>query len=227
MSIWDRKNKMYFGGMAGERGPESFSAHDEPHGEGAVRKRLLTPSEKPHTNSPAGPRARILIFTGDGKGKTSAALGMAFRAAGHGLRTCMVQFIKSDATVGEIAAAAGSDTIEIHPTGLGFLPAREHPDFALHRQAAQAGLRMAAEAVADGRYSLVVLDEVLPAVARGLIEQAQVAELVARTPPQVCLVLTGRHAPPALIDLADTVTEMRCVKHGFQAGIAAQKGVER
>jgi cob(I)alamin adenosyltransferase len=172
-------------------------------------------------------RPRILIFTGDGKGKTTAALGMAFRAAGHGLRTCMVQFIKSDTAVGEIAAAAGSDTIEIHTTGLGFLPPREHPDFPLHRQAAQASLRMAAEAVADGRYSLVVLDEVLPAVARGLIEQAQVAELVARTPPHVCLVLTGRHAPPALIDLADTVTEMRCVKHGLQAGIAAQKGVER
>ena len=172
-------------------------------------------------------KPRILIFTGDGKGKTTAALGMAFRAAGHGLRTCFVQFIKSDATVGEIAAAAGSETIEIHPTGLGFLPPGEHPDFPRHREAAQAGLRKAAEAAADGRYALVVLDEVLLAVARGLIEQDQVAELVAQTAPQVCLVLTGRDASPALIDLADTVTEMRCVKHGLQAGIAAQKGVER
>lgn len=172
-------------------------------------------------------KPRILIFTGDGKGKTTAALGMAFRAAGHGLRTCVVQFIKGDATVGEIAAATGSDSIEIHPTGLGFLPPREHADFVRHREAAQAGLRKAAEAVADGSYGLVVLDELCLAVARGLIEQAQVAELVARTPPPMCLVLTGREAPPALIALADTVTEMRCVKHGMQAGIAAQEGVER
>jgi len=172
-------------------------------------------------------KPRILIFTGDGKGKTTAALGMAFRAAGHGLRTCVVQFIKSDATVGEIAAAAGSDCIEIHPTGLGFLPPREHPDFLRHRAAAQAGLRQAAEAAAGGRYGLVVLDEVCLAVARGLIEQDQVAELVHQAAPPVVLVLTGREAPPALIELADTVTEMRCVKHGLQAGIAAQRGVER
>lgn len=170
---------------------------------------------------------RILIFTGDGKGKTTAALGMALRAAGHGLRTCVVQFIKSDVAVGEIAAVTSSDTIEIHPTGLGFVPPRGHPDFQLHREAAQAGLRKAAEAVADGRYSLVVLDEICLAVSRGLIEQVEVLELAARTPPQVCLVMTGRHASPELIDLADTVTEMCCVKHGLRAGIAAQKGVER
>lgn len=172
-------------------------------------------------------KPRVLIFTGDGKGKTTAALGMAFRAAGHGLQTCVVQFIKSDTAVGEISAAEGSATIEIHPTGLGFLPPREHPDFPRHREAAQAGWRTAREAAMGGRYGLVVLDEVCLAVARGLIDQAQVVELAARTPPHVCLVLTGRDAEPALIELADTVTEMRCVKHGLRAGIVAQKGVER
>lgn len=172
-------------------------------------------------------RARVLVFTGDGKGKTTAALGMAFRAAGHGLRTCVVQFVKGDSSVGEIASAAASSAIEIHPTGLGFLPSGEHPDFARHQAAAQAGLSKAGEAIASGRYALVVLDEICLAVARGLIEESHVAELAARASPQSCLVLTGRNAPPGLVALADTVTEMRCVKHGLTEGITAQDGVER
>lgn len=170
---------------------------------------------------------RILIFTGDGKGKTTAALGMAFRMSGHGLRTCVIQFIKSDATVGEIAAAAASANIEIHPTGLGFLPPAERPQFAEHRAAAQAGLSKAAELLASGRFALMVLDEICLAVARGLIDEEQVVELLAQAPPQTCLVMTGREATPALIALADTVTEMRCLKHGMQAGRPAQPGVER
>jgi cob(I)alamin adenosyltransferase len=170
---------------------------------------------------------RILIFTGDGKGKTTAALGMAFRASGHGLRTCVIQFIKSDTTVGEMAAAAASTNIEIHPTGLGFLPSADQPQFAEHRAAAQAGLCKATELLVSGRYALVILDEICLAVARGLIDEGQVVELLAQTPPQTCLVLTGREATPALIALADTVTEMRCVKHGLQAGYRAQLGVER
>jgi cob(I)alamin adenosyltransferase len=170
---------------------------------------------------------RVLVFTGDGKGKTTAALGMALRAAGHGLRTCVVQFVKSDVTVGEVAAAAALPSIEIHTTGLGFLPPPSHPDFSRHRAAAQAGLTTAAEALVDGRYAVVVLDEVCLAVARGLIEEKQVADLVACAPPESCLVLTGRDAPSGLVALADTVTEMRCVKHGFSEGIVAQEGVER
>ena len=186
-------------------------------------------------------KPRILIFTGDGKGKTTAALGMAFRACGHGLRSSVIQFIKSDTSVGEIAAAADSTAIEIHTTGLGFLPPAGDPPvardrnpnfrrnrrFAEHRAAAQAGLRQAAEIVAGGQFALVVLDEICLAVARGLLEEREVAELLSRASPETCLVLTGREATPALIALADTVTEMRCLKHGLQAGRVAQKGVER
>jgi cob(I)alamin adenosyltransferase len=172
-------------------------------------------------------KPRILIFTGDGKGKTTAALGMAFRASGHGLRSCIIQFIKSDASVGEIAAAANSMLVEIHPTGLGFVPSGESPRFAEHREAAQAGLQKAAEIVAGGRFSLVILDEICIAVSRGLIDEQQVMDLVAKAPPEMCLVLTGRDASPALIRLADTVTEMLCIKHGMHAGHAAQEGVER
>jgi cob(I)alamin adenosyltransferase len=172
-------------------------------------------------------KPRILIFTGDGKGKTTAALGMAFRAGGHGMRTCVVQFIKSDASVGEIAAAAASKTIEIHATGLGFLPPAGSPKIAEHRTAAQKGLQKAKEALADGRFGLVILDEICLAVARGLVDEQQVVELVSQASPNICLVFTGRDAGAALIALADTVTEMRCIKHGMEIGIHAQNGVER
>jgi cob(I)alamin adenosyltransferase len=170
---------------------------------------------------------RILIFTGDGKGKTTAALGMAFRASGHGLRTSVIQFIKSDTTVGEVVAAAASTNIEIHATGLGFIPPADDPRFAQHRAAAEAALGRAAEALAGGRFALVILDEICLAVASGLLDEGAVAELLAQASPEMCLVLTGRDATPGLIALADTVTEMRCVKHGLQVGRLAQEGVER
>ncbi len=173
------------------------------------------------------PKPRILIFTGDGKGKTTAALGMAFRASGHGLRSSVIQFIKSDTSVGEAAAAAASPTIEIHATGRGFLPPSDHPRFADHRAAAQKGLRRAAEVLFSGQFDLVVLDEICLAVARGLIDESQVIELLGQVPPKMCLVLTGRDASPGLIAVADTVTEMRCVKHGMETGFPAQDGVER
>lgn len=171
-------------------------------------------------------RPRILIFTGDGKGKTTAALGMAFRASGHGMRTCVIQFIKADASVGEVAAAAADPNIEVHQVGLGFVPSAEDIQFARHRQAAQEGLAKAAELMASGRFELVILDEICLAVAQGLIEERQVVELLAQAPAEVCLVLTGRGATPGLIVEADTVTEMLAIKHGLADGRTAQKGVE-
>jgi cob(I)alamin adenosyltransferase len=169
---------------------------------------------------------RILLFTGDGKGKTTAALGMALRAAGHAMRTAIVQFIKSDSTVGEVAAARGNPMIEILQVGRGFLPTPGSPEIVRHRAAAEEGLRRAAEILAGGQFRLVILDEVCLAVARGLLSQEQVIEAVGRAAPGTCVVLTGRGATDALVALADTVTEMRCVKHGMQSGIAAEKGVE-
>jgi cob(I)alamin adenosyltransferase len=169
---------------------------------------------------------RILVFTGDGKGKTTAALGMALRAAGHGMPSCIIQFVKSDANVGEMAAAVGNPLIEILQVGRGFLPAAEGPEWSEHRAAAEAGLRKAAEILAAGRHPLVVLDEVCFAVARGLLDQQQVIDVVQRAPSATCIVLTGRDATAGLVALADTVTEMRSVKHAMQSGISAQKGVE-
>jgi cob(I)alamin adenosyltransferase len=173
-------------------------------------------------------KPRILIFTGDGKGKTTAALGMAFRAAGHAMRSCVIQFIKSDLTVGEIAAAGASEFIDIHPTGLGFVPSNGDARFSQHQAAAQAGLQQASDAIASGRFSLIILDEICSAVAYGLIDEGRVITLMAQITPDACLVLTGRNATAGLIALADTVTEMRCIKHDYQTtGRPAQKGVER
>lgn len=172
------------------------------------------------------PRKRILVFTGDGKGKTTAALGMALRASGHGMRTLIVQFAKADASTGEVIAVRSLPSIEIVQTGLGFLPERDDPRFAAHREAARHGLSTAAEAIASGRYQLIVLDEVCHAVSRGLLEEKEVCDVVQQAPPGSLLVLTGRGATDGLKALADTVTDMRCVRHALQSGWKAQKGVE-
>jgi cob(I)alamin adenosyltransferase len=168
---------------------------------------------------------RILIFTGDGKGKTTAALGMALRAAGHAMRTCVIQFIKS-AESGEHRAARELPGVEIVRTGIGFVPPANDPAFARHKEAAEEGLRKAAEAIPSGRFDVVVLDEVCVAVAKGLLEESRVIETVQRAAATQVIVLTGRGATEGLMDLADTVTEMRCVKHGRSTGWREQKGVE-
>ena len=169
---------------------------------------------------------RILIFTGDGKGKTTAALGMSLRAAGHGMRVAVVQFIKNDPSVGELRAVRDMANIDVVQTGLGFLPPPDSEDFALHKAAAQQGLRKAEEIITGGKHFLVVLDEICLAVAKGLVDERQVLEIVQQARPDTCLVLTGRQAADGLIAAADTVTEMRSIKHGLQSGHRAQKGVE-
>lgn len=170
---------------------------------------------------------RILIFTGEGKGKTTAALGMALRASGHGLRCCVIQFVKGDASVGEVAALAGTTHIELRQTGLGFIPPAASPQFGAHQVAAEAGLQLAREILASGRYWLVVLDEICVAVSRGLLSEQAVLATLASAAPDSCVVLTGRGATAGLLAAADTVTEMRCVKHALQAGRPAERGVER
>lgn len=171
-------------------------------------------------------RPRILIFTGDGKGKTTAALGMALRAAGHGLRSLVIQFVKADASTGELAAVRNVPEIEIIQTGLGFVPKPSHPKYAAHKAAAQKGLQLASEAVRSRGYDLIVLDEVTHAVTKGLVEERAVVEIVEAAKPESCVVLTGRGATEGLLAIADTVTEMRGVRHALDAGTKAQAGVE-
>ncbi|MFH0939898.1 MAG: cob(I)yrinic acid a,c-diamide adenosyltransferase [Planctomycetota bacterium] len=169
---------------------------------------------------------RVLLFTGDGKGKTTAALGMLLRASGHGLRALMLQFIKSDTTTGELTAAKRLPGVEIIQTGRGFVPKPDHPKFQEHVEAARAGLRQASEALSAKKYDLLVLDEICTAISRKLLDEKAVIEALATAKGDVCLVLTGRDATPGLLALADTATEMRCLKHGLTNGILAQKGVE-
>lgn len=171
-------------------------------------------------------KARILLFTGDGKGKTTAALGMALRAAGHGMRAVIVQFVKNDPRTGEIEAFRRLPGVTVIQAGRGFIPKEESEDYQLHKSAARAGLAQAEAALASGRADLLVLDEIAVAVSRGLIDEGSVIDLVSAAGPGITIVMTGRSASPALMDAADTVTEMRACKHGYESGIAAQKGVE-
>ncbi|MCX5838859.1 MAG: cob(I)yrinic acid a,c-diamide adenosyltransferase [Deltaproteobacteria bacterium] len=169
---------------------------------------------------------RILIFTGDGKGKTTAALGMVLRAHGHGIPAAVIQFVKSDTKTGEFAALQKMAGVEIVVTGLGFVPRPTDPRFADHCRAAEEGLRIAAEAAFSERYGLVVLDEACTAVSLKLLAEEAVLAVLRDAAPGVTIVMTGRGATEGLINAADTVSEIRCIKHGFDSGRKAQKGVE-
>ncbi|MGA3206274.1 MAG: cob(I)yrinic acid a,c-diamide adenosyltransferase [Syntrophales bacterium] len=171
-------------------------------------------------------KKRILLFTGDGKGKTTAALGMALRASGHGIKTLIIQFVKSDPTTGELAACRHLPGCEIVQTGRGFVPERNDPAFQEHLTAAAEGLKLAAQALSSGGYDLVILDEICTAIGKGLLDEGEVIEAVLRGPPGICVVMTGRNATAGLISITDTVTDMRMVKHSFQDGWKGQKGVE-
>ncbi len=169
---------------------------------------------------------RILIFTGDGKGKTTAALGAVLRATGHGQRCLIVQFLKSDPNTGEIAACRRMPGVEIAQMGLGLVPAEGHPQFAEHRRAAQDALAFTERAIISGKYNLIVLDEICGAMAKSLIGENRVLEMLKLRTNAYCIILTGRNAGPRLIHEADTVTEMRCVRHALQNRVGAQQGVE-
>jgi len=170
--------------------------------------------------------ARILLFTGDGKGKTTAALGMVLRAVGHDLKSLIVQFVKAAGETGELSACRRLPGVEILQAGLGFIPDETNPAFAAHQQAAREGLEKAAAAIAARNYDLVVMDEVCLAVKKGLLTEEAVIESINKAGPEVVIVMTGRLAPEGLIDIADTVTEMTMIKHGYSEGWPAQKGVE-
>lgn len=170
--------------------------------------------------------ARILLFTGDGKGKTTAALGMVLRASGHDQKVFVLQFIKGDPSSGEVMAYRNLSGVKFVQAGRGFVPAPGSPDFAEHRRAAEKGLELAIGALNSREYDLVILDEICTAIARGLLDEERVMEAIRQAGPDTCVVLTGRNATPGLASLADTVTEMRCIKHAFTSGRKAQKGVE-
>jgi cob(I)alamin adenosyltransferase len=168
---------------------------------------------------------QIQVYTGDGKGKTTAALGLAVRAAGHGLRTYVGQFMKGQ-RYGELEALRGHPLITIEQYG-GTRCIRREDVTADDVARAHRGLERALEAMTSGRYAIVVLDEVNVAMWFGLLSTEEVLAFVDRRPNQVELVLTGRHAVPEVIEKANLVTDMREVKHYYRDGLPARDGIER
>ncbi|HWQ61324.1 MAG TPA: cob(I)yrinic acid a,c-diamide adenosyltransferase [Negativicutes bacterium] len=169
----------------------------------------------------------IIVHTGNGKGKTTAALGMGLRAWGQGLKVLMVQFIKGNCEYGELAAAAkmGPD-FSIRRMGQGFVRRGKGGDADGHREAAAAALQATNREIASGKWDMVILDEINYALSFSLVPLDAVLELLENKSPFVHVVLTGRDANPAIIDKADMVTEMREIKHPFKKGIKAQQGIE-
>ncbi len=170
----------------------------------------------------------VIVYTGNGKGKTTAALGMALRAVGHGKRICMIQFIKGSWHYGEMDSSKRLEPeLEMTAVGKGFVGIMDDKSPREdHERIAREAVRICREKISSDRYDLVVLDEINYAVSLGLVGLDEVVELISSRPERLDLVLTGNHARPEIVDLADLVTEMREVKHPYRAGIRAKRGID-
>lgn len=170
-------------------------------------------------------RGYVQVYTGNGKGKTTAALGLALRAAGHGLRTYIGQFMKGQ-HYGELDAVQALPCITIEQYGDVHCIRREEVT-AAHIAQAKSGWTRARAAMLSGEYDIIVLDEVNVAIWFGLLSVQEVLALMDERPAHVELILTGRFAPPAVLERADLVTEMQEVKHYYTQGVVARCGIER
>ena len=186
---------------------------------------------------PRGLKGQVLLYTGEGKGKTTSAFGVALRAVGRGWKVSMIQFTKmgewpKGEPMGEIAGARRLEPdLEVIPTGIGFVNIFGDP-FTLeeHREAAQKGLQLAREKIASGQYQLVILDEILGAVDQGQLDLEQVLEVIRTKPHALNLLLTGHDAQKRFLDqllpVVDLATEMVKLKHPFDEGHQARKGLD-
>ena len=169
-------------------------------------------------------RGRIIVNTGDGKGKTTAALGTAFRALGHGQKVCMIQFLKGKGEYGERIFAKNIPLLEWHVCGRGFVFRKE--DISADREVAEQGFALAEEKIKSDRFDLVILDEITYLPLYGFLEIEKIINLLRNKPEKLSIILTGRSAHDKLIDIADTVSRMEVVKHAYSEGVKAQKGIE-
>jgi len=184
-------------------------------------------AEPPTTAPPDATRRApsiVLVATGDGKGKTTAAMGTVLRALERGWAVCVVQFVKSGKWNSGEAALLSKLGAEWHTMGDGF--SWEVDDLERSAEVARAAWQVAKEAITSGRYRLVVLDEVTYPINWGWIDGGDVARTISGRPAKVNVFVTGRDAPASVVDVADTVTEMTNVKHAYQAGIRAAKGID-
>ena len=170
----------------------------------------------------------VIVYTGGGKGKTTASLGMALRAVGYNHKICMIQFIKGSWHYGEIESSKRLEPeFEIIAAGKGFVgiiddtsPKEEHV------KVAKDAINICKEKIQSKKYDIIILDEVNYAINLGLIDVNDVINLIKIKPPKLNLVLTGNHAANEILELADLVTEMKEIKHPFQKGIKAKKGID-
>src|SRR5467141_4544407 len=172
-------------------------------------------------------RGLIIVNTGPGKGKATAAMVTALRAVGKGMRVLMRQFLKGSWHYGELdAVKAFGDKFILKQMGRGFVKVgAEKPDPEDVRMVEEAWTE-AEKAIQSGEWDVVVLDEINYAISYGMLDPAKVADSLARKPETVHVILTGRNAHPTIVELADTVTEMRQVKHAYEKGVQAQRGIE-
>ena len=170
----------------------------------------------------------VLVITGHGKGKTTAALGMALRAAGYDMKVCIIYLMKGDMYSGELDGIKKlSPNVEIQMTGKGFYGIMGNPyPLEEHRANAQMAVKLAVEKMTSGQFDILILDEINNALKLGLVDLLQVIELIDKKPPLMHLILTGRDAHPEVIKRAHTVTEMKDIKHAFREGIEPQKGID-
>jgi cob(I)alamin adenosyltransferase len=170
----------------------------------------------------------IIVHTGPGKGKTTAALGTALRAVGQGLKVLMVQFIKGSWHYGELDAARllGEERIQILPMGRGFVKVGAEKPNPEDIRLVEEAWKFARQKMLSGEFDLVILDEINYAISYKMLDAETVVETLKAKPEMLHVILTGRNAHPAIVACADLVTEMREVKHPYQQGIPAQRGIE-
>jgi cob(I)alamin adenosyltransferase len=185
----------------------------------AVEVTRLVPKEK---------KGLILLITGYGKGKTTTALGIAVRACGHNMRVCIIQFMKGDIYAGEWDGVKKMGCeVELISTGKGFCGIQGNPyPYEEHRMNAQEAIQLTLQKMESGQYDILILDEINNALHLRLVDLEQVLEIIRRKPPLMHLVLTGRDAHPQVVELADTVSEIKEVKHAYRKGIEPQPGID-
>ncbi len=177
---------------------------------------------------PTEKRGLVVVITGYGKGKTTSAMGMALRAVGHGMKVCIIQFMKGDLYTGEwdgIKKLGGC--VELTTTGKGFCGIEGNPyPQAEHRRNAQDAIALVYTKMESGQFDLLVVDEINNALDLNLVDLSQVHDLLDRRPALTHLILTGRNAHPEIMDRADTVSAIREIKHAYRQGIEAQPGID-
>ena len=184
-------------------------------------------TEVPADRTPESRKGLILINTGPGKGKTTAALGTGLRAVGCGMRVLMLQFLKGSWHYGELDGVLPfGDNFILKQLGRGFVKVGGAETDPEDLKMVEAAWEESRQAILSGEYDLVILDEINYAISYGMLDPEKVAATLLERPEMVHVILTGRNAHPRLVEIADTVTEMREVKHAYQKGILAQRGIE-